>query len=131
MNRGSLIGLASIASIALLAPPLAAQEDPHPPSAPLDGMLPDLGPADPQSGNGMPEIRTDCPGAEDQFGGSDVEKAGFCLMMRSKWVSVRRLAEKALESDEHSFRGHYLMGIAQHLGEGNLPKALFHLQQAQ
>ena len=79
---------------------------------------------------GMPEVHTDCGGA-DAFGGSAVERGAWCLAQESKYVGVRTLADRALLDDERSFRAHYLMGVAQHLGEGNLPKALFHLQRAE
>lgn len=79
---------------------------------------------------GMPSNQADCPEAE-LFGGTPVEKAALCWTEKRKYVSARTLADKALRENPRSFRAHYLMGVAQHHGEGNLPKALFHLQRAE
>lgn len=79
---------------------------------------------------GMPVVQTDCRGAED-FGGSDLELGAFCALMYGRYVSARTLADKALTQNPDSFRAHFAMGYAQHLGEANLPKALFHLERAE
>ncbi len=89
----------------------------------------------PVSKDGMPVKITDCPGAEE-FGGSEDERAGFCQLLdgsipeQEKFVAVRTWADKALRADPRSYRAHFLMGAAQHQGEGNLPKSLFHLERA-
>jgi hypothetical protein len=79
---------------------------------------------------GGPELRDDCPGAE-VFGGSPVERAAWCHAREGRWASARTLARRALEARPDSPRAHYLMGLAQHLGEANLPKARFHLRRAE
>lgn len=82
------------------------------------------------TGKGMPALDTDCRGAED-FGGSDLERAAYCELMMGRYVSARTLADKALVQNPDSFRAHFAMGYAQHLGEANLPKALYHLERAE
>ncbi len=79
---------------------------------------------------GMPELITGCAGA-DEFGGTELERAAWCHLQQNGYVAARTLADKALTADESSFRAHYLMGAAQHLGEGNLPKSLYHLERAE
>lgn len=85
--------------------------------------------------DGMPVIDPDCGGAED-FGGSVLERAAYCLFEnggrdRRNMVSVRTLADKAIRENPESFRAQFLLGAAHHQGEGNLPKALFHLERAE
>ena len=82
------------------------------------------------SKKGMPEIRTDCRDAE-AFGGTRIERGAWCLLKAKKYVGARTLAESSLIEDEDSFRAHYLLGTALHLGDGNLPKALFHLSKSE
>lgn len=79
---------------------------------------------------GMPSPSAGCRDAET-FGGTPVEQAALCRAKDGKYASARTLADKALREDPQSFRAHFLMGLAQHHGEGNLPKALFHLQTAE
>ncbi len=83
-----------------------------------------------EEGRGMPQVSGDCAGGE-RFGGSSLERAAYCQLKNRRFVSARTLADRALKVNEASFRAHYLMGVAQHLGEGNLPKALFHLERAE
>jgi tetratricopeptide (TPR) repeat protein len=91
--------------------------------------------ARPTSKDGMPVMDTTCPGA-DEFGGTPEERAGYCQLgdgsipEQERYVAVRTWADKALRADATSYRAHFLMGAAQHLGEGNLPKSLFHLERA-
>jgi pentatricopeptide repeat protein len=80
-------------------------------------------------GRGLPETEADCPVGPD-FGGSPLEQAAFCALLERKFVSVRSLAKRALAEDPQSPRALFLLGVAQHQGEGNLPKALHHLQRA-
>jgi tetratricopeptide (TPR) repeat protein len=80
--------------------------------------------------DGTPEVVPDC-GEAKVFGGTATEQAALCYERKGEYVSARELADKALREDPTSFRAHYLMGLAQHRGEGNLPKALFHLQSAE
>ncbi len=87
-------------------------------------------PVDNPAAAGMPTLDADCPDAEE-LEGTAVERAGWCALARAEFVSARTLADKALREDENSLRAHLLMGSAQHLGEGNLPKALYHLERAE
>ncbi|MEM6369418.1 MAG: hypothetical protein AAF851_14060 [Myxococcota bacterium] len=79
---------------------------------------------------GEPSLAVDCAGAEF-FGGSTLEQAGYCRLEEGSFASLRRLADRALAQQEESVRAHYLMGMSLHLGEGNLPKARYHLQRAE
>ncbi|MEO1231964.1 MAG: hypothetical protein AAFZ18_23995 [Myxococcota bacterium] len=79
---------------------------------------------------GLPEVRGDCEQAE-LFGGTDIERSAFCALRKDEFVSARSLARAAVEAEAESFRAHYLLGAVQHRGEGNLPKALRHLDRAE
>ena len=82
------------------------------------------------SQKGLPEVHGDCEQAES-FGGSELERGAFCQLRSRRYASVRTLARKALEVDPLGYRALFLLGAAQHRGEGNLPKALRQLQQAE
>jgi pentatricopeptide repeat protein len=121
-----------IVSLAILAATLIAQE-------PLVGTSTEAHrfrlPEEKTGQDGMPVIDTSCGGAEE-FGGSELERAAFCLFEtggrgRSNMVSVRSLADRALRENPGSFRAQFLVGAAHHQGEGNLPKALYHLEQSE
>jgi pentatricopeptide repeat protein len=84
----------------------------------------------PVGGGGLPKIEVECREAE-LFGGTVVEQAALCYARSYRYASARRLADAALRENPRSFRAHYLMGLAQHHGEGNLPKASFHLKRAE
>lgn len=84
----------------------------------------------PPEPEGGPELDASCPEAE-LFGGTRVEQAAWCHAREGAWVSVRTLARRALDADASSVRAHYLMGLALHLGEANLPKARYHLTRAE
>ncbi len=79
---------------------------------------------------GLPVGHAGCEDAES-FGGTELERKAYCAGRDSHFVSARTLAEQVLEVSPNSFRAHYVMGNAQHLGEANLPKALFHLHAAE
>ncbi len=115
------------ALLLVVALPAAAQEPSLAP--PLAGEPEAIEPA-PHDRAGLPEIDDSCPGAE-AFGGQTLERAGWCLMERARYVGLRRLASEALAKSPSSIRAHFLMGVAQHLGEGNLPKSLYHLNIAE
>lgn len=112
MNGGVLIALALVAQS-----PLNESAAPVTEPAP---RLPDR----------LPDYDPDCRGVET-FGGTDLERGSFCAAQNREYVTARTLADAALNADASSVRAHYLMGLAQHLGEGNLPKALFHLERAE
>lgn len=107
-----------------LGPALAAQLD----ADKAEGQPPPPVPAPAPAG--LPPLDDACPTAKS-FGGSRVERAAWCASRRRRFVSMRTLANRALVEAPASFRAHFLMGYAQHLGEGNLPKALFHLEEAE
>ncbi|MGF1509278.1 MAG: hypothetical protein ACFB9M_07215 [Myxococcota bacterium] len=79
---------------------------------------------------GQPELDASCE-ASGLFGGSELERAAYCRLFERKYASLRRLADRALDQDSTSFRAHYLMGMALHLGDANLPKARYHLETAE
>ncbi len=89
-----------------------------------------VSPPSPPGVEGMPELKTDCAEAE-LFGGTVVERSGLCWARQGEWVSVRTLGQRAFIADPTSFRAHYLLGLAHHFGEANLPKSLFHLSRAE
>lgn len=118
--------LALIAALAILpaAAPAWGQD-------PVDAApLRDVEAAPASQPAGMPEIVTDCSGADD-FGGTTFERAGWCLIQSRRYVGARTVADKALKANENSHRAQYIMGAALHLGDGNLPKSLFHLNRAE
>jgi len=84
----------------------------------------------PEPPGGGPEVDASCLDA-NLFGGTELEKAAWCHARADRWASVRTLARRVLDAEPTSTRGHYLMGLAQHLGEANLPKARYHLQRAE
>ena len=87
-------------------------------------------PPPPQLPRGLPEVETDCEGA-DLFGGTALEKGGWCLLRQWRFAGMRTVADATLERDPNSYRAQMLMGVAFHLGEGNLPRALHHLQASE
>lgn len=66
----------------------------------------------------------------EPFGGSRLERAALCAGHAGRFVKARRWAELALKAAPKGYRAHYLVGWVQHQGEGNLPKARYHLEQA-
>jgi len=54
----------------------------------------------------------------------------FYALYEGQYARARTLTEQILSKDPHSIAGLVLMGHVFHRGEGNLPKALFYLQQA-
>ena len=115
----------SVAVLALwVGPCVVAQLD----ADKVQGQPPPQAPASVPAG--LPPLDDSCPTA-DAFGGSRVEQAAWCASRQRRFVSMRTLANRALVEAPTSFRAHFLMGYAQHLGEGNLPKALFHLEEAE
>jgi tetratricopeptide (TPR) repeat protein len=98
--------------------------------APISGEAPDEAMAPARFDDlGMPALEL-CAEAE-AFGGTDLEKAALCYYRSESYASSRKLADRAFRLDPSSFRAHYLLGVSHHQGEGNLPKALFHLETAE
>jgi tetratricopeptide (TPR) repeat protein len=58
------------------------------------------------------------------------EREAWMLTETQKYVGARELAEKILAANPKSFVAHLVLGQVQHFGESNLPRALFHLDQA-
>ncbi|MEM1205530.1 MAG: tetratricopeptide repeat protein [Acidobacteriota bacterium] len=56
--------------------------------------------------------------------------AAFHALRRMQNIRARELTEQILDRDPESVAGHCLMGMVQHRAEGNLPRALFHLQRS-
>jgi tetratricopeptide (TPR) repeat protein len=95
-----------------------------------EGRPEGLGAGAPSDEAGQPDLDRSCDSAS-VFGGSELEQAAVCRLFERKYASLRRLADRALDQDPSSFRAHYLMGMALHLGEANLPKARYHLDAAE
>lgn len=79
---------------------------------------------------GLPEVSGDCQEAV-LFGGNEVERSAYCELQKRRYASARTLARKALEANPNGFRPLYLLGVVQHRGEGNLPKALRLLERSE
>lgn len=84
-------------------------------------------PADP--GLSKPEIRSDC-GLAKRLGGTRAEREVICEVGERHYKSARSLAEAILRQDPQSARAHWGLGSVQYEGEGNLPKAIYHLNKA-
>jgi tetratricopeptide (TPR) repeat protein len=54
----------------------------------------------------------------------------WALVERERYVKAREDAEKYLAEHPGSYVAHLVLGIAQHFGEANFPKALFHETRA-
>jgi tetratricopeptide (TPR) repeat protein len=61
---------------------------------------------------------------------SAAEIEAFTQVEEGKYVRARELAERILAKDKSSFVAHMVLGLAQHYGEDNLPRSLFHLDRA-
>jgi len=58
------------------------------------------------------------------------ELALWELIERQRYVKAREEAEKYMKEHPSSFVAHLVLGMAQHYGEANFPKALFHETRA-
>ncbi|MFI5306513.1 MAG: hypothetical protein ACHQ53_04115, partial [Polyangiales bacterium] len=58
------------------------------------------------------------------------ESEAFAQVEEGKYVRARELAERILAKNKGSFVAHMVLGLAQHYGEDNLPRALFHLDRS-
>ena len=127
MARPTTIGRWAVVamSLALGAPAFAQRPDLRP-----EPGHDDLAPPPPERPRGQPQQIDDCDEAR-LLGGTPKERAAACAMRSYRFIDGRTFAAAALEANPDSFRAHYLMGVAQHLGEANLPKALNHLEQAE
>lgn len=79
------------------------------------------------------------PGAADEMietimlegeSAAPAELALWELVERERYVKAREDAEKHLVDHPSSYVAHLVLGIAQHFGEANFPKALFHESRA-
>ena len=52
------------------------------------------------------------------------------LIDRGRFVRIREIAEQSLRENKNSIMGNYLMGVAMHRGEANLPLARYYLGRA-
>jgi tetratricopeptide (TPR) repeat protein len=52
------------------------------------------------------------------------------LIDRGRFVRIREIAEQTLRENKNSVMGNYLMGVAMHRGEANLPLARYYLGRA-
>ena len=120
--RGRFAFACGFALVVFTVAPASAQRPDYP-------EAPDLADKE-RAARGMPEEVTDCDDAKI-LGGTKTERAAACALRLQSYVSARTLADRALRENPNSIRAHLLMGTAQHMGEGNLPKALFHLERAE
>lgn len=70
--------------------------------------------------------------AETFVGMSDEELAwrAYELVERGGFAGARAITEELLRRDRDSIHGHLMLGIVQHLGEGNLPRAFYHVKRS-
>lgn len=71
--------------------------------------------------------------SESALSGADVDPeaiAAWELTFEGKWGTARELAETVLRRDPDSYAGHLVLGHVLHLGEGDLPRARYHLLRA-
>ncbi len=54
------------------------------------------------------------------------ELVAFRLTQLERFVKAREAAEKVVAANPHSYVGHYVLAFAQHYGEANFPRALYH-----
>src|SRR5207302_510047 len=68
--------------------------------------------------------------APDHLYGTADEMAGWWAVIEEKWVRAREVGERVVKQRPQSWAGHYVLAMAMHYGEGDLARALFHLEQA-
>jgi tetratricopeptide (TPR) repeat protein len=116
--------ISSLAGALLLAVPAAAQRD----DDPLESI--DVGPA---VGMVSEDERVNQLFEEDLSGFDDemlAELAKRYVLEQGQYTRGRIFTEELLRRDADSIPGHLLHGIVQHLAEGNLPRALFHVKRS-
>ncbi|MBK8013707.1 MAG: hypothetical protein IPK13_20455 [Deltaproteobacteria bacterium] len=127
-GRGLVLSLSLFGQASTFDPVDGARPQPAPlaPAKPAAEKTPQ-----PSPGPGMPDYMTmDCDSAQF-FGGTRMEQAAFCYSELRRFVSTRTLAAEALKLNPRSVQANFLMGLALHQGEGNLPKSLFYLENAE
>lgn len=121
----AFIALSVFGQASTFDPVDSARPQPPPSASPpaADG-LPPVAP-------GMPDYAAmDCDSAQF-FGGTKMEQAAWCYSQLRRFASTRTLAAEALKLDPSSVQANFLMGLALHQGEGNLPKSLYYLENAE
>lgn len=92
----------------------------------------------PEGGSDFPEEMLDAEPIDvpPDFGaalsglGDDISAlTGLELLRSGKLIRARELAEEILREQPDAFAGHGLLGMVLHRGEGNLPRALYHLKR--
>jgi tetratricopeptide (TPR) repeat protein len=58
------------------------------------------------------------------------ELLAFSYAERGRFIKARELATEIVREHPRSFVGHYVLGFAEHYGEANFPRALFHYENA-
>ena len=72
----------------------------------------------------------DVPPVVEGAEGSADELAAWNAFTLRNHVRARELSEAVLGAQPRSFLGHFVLGLAQHYGEANLPRALYHERRA-
>ena len=68
------------------------------------------------------------PDSLDHMDGTAEEKAGWVACKEDRWVAAREKGEAIIKANPDSFAGHLILGMALHRGEGDLARALYHLE---
>src|SRR5690349_1953877 len=69
--------------------------------------------------------------ALDGLEASAAERAAWTEVESEHYIRARELAEKILARDKSSYLAHLVLAHTYHYAEADLPRALFHLNQAQ
>lgn len=64
------------------------------------------------------------------YGGTKQELLAWHLFQADKLIDARQAAEKVVRRHPRSYIGHFVLGLVQHYGEANFPKALYEEKKA-
>jgi hypothetical protein len=63
----------------------------------------------------------------DHLPGTADEIAGWWAVVDGKWVNARELGDRIIKAHPDSWAGHYVLGMVFHFAEGDLARAVYHL----
>jgi tetratricopeptide (TPR) repeat protein len=62
--------------------------------------------------------------------GSEDEEAAYRYLLQDNLIRLRQASEEILRRRPDSFAAHFMLGYALHRGDGDLPRARYHLEKA-